>query len=148
MTEALETFAFNVAVARAYELLGALVGDRPADAALLWARREAIEILARLVSPMIPHVAEAANMLLNPGAALVAMQPWPEPEPALLVKDELTVAVQVNGKLKGTITIAAGTDAAVAVAIAKAAVAGALKGQTIVKEIYVAGRIVNFVVKP
>ncbi len=148
VTEALETFAFNVAVARAYELLGALVGDRPADAALLWARREAIEILARLVSPMIPHVAEAANMLLNPGAALVAMQPWPEPEPALLVKDELTVAVQVNGKLKGTITIAAGTDAAVAVAIAKAAVAGALKGQTIVKEIYVAGRIVNFVVKP
>ncbi len=148
VTEALETFAFNLAVARAYELSGALVGDSPADPALLWARLEAIEILARLVAPMIPHVAEAMNALLNPGSGLVTMQPWPEPEPALLVKDEVTVAVQVNGKLKGTITIATGTEAAMAVAIAKEAVAGALKGQNIVKEIYVAGRIVNFVVKP
>ncbi|MDE8348337.1 MAG: leucine--tRNA ligase [Acidocella sp.] len=148
ITEALETFAFNVAVARAYELSGALVGDSPTDAALLWARLEAITTLARLVAPMIPHVAEAMNALLNPGSELVTMQPWPQAEPEWLVKDELTVAVQVNGKLKGTITIATGTEAAAAVAIAKAAVAGALKGQTIVKEIYVAGRIVNFVVKP
>jgi leucyl-tRNA synthetase len=147
VSEALETFAFNLAVARAYELAGALAGESPAEASLLWARREAIEILLRLVSPMVPHVAEAMHQLLG-GAGLVAEAPWPAADPALLVKDEVTIAVQVNGKLKGTFVMAAGTAAPAAIAIAKEAVAGALKGVTVVKEIYVPGRIVNFVVKP
>ncbi|HQT64249.1 MAG: leucine--tRNA ligase [Acidocella sp. 20-57-95] len=148
VTEALETFAFNVAVARGYELAGALVGESPTDPALLWARREAIGILARLLAPMIPHVAEAVNAVLNPGAGLVAEQTWPEADPALTVKDEVTIAVQLNGKLKATITVPVGGSQEANVAIAKAAAAGALKGQTIVKEIYVADRIINFVVKP
>jgi leucyl-tRNA synthetase len=147
VSEALETFAFNLAVARAYELAGALVGDFPPSPALLWARREAVEILARLTAPMIPHVAESVNALLNPAAALVAMQPWPEAEPALLVKDEVTIAVQVNGKLRGTITVAAGGERAGNVAIAMQTVSSALKDVTVIKEIYVPDRIVNFVVK-
>jgi leucyl-tRNA synthetase len=146
VSEALETFAFNLAVARAYELAGALVGESPAEASLLWARREAVEILARLVSPMIPHVAEAMNQVLG-GAGLVAVQPWPEAEPALLVRDEVTIAVQVNGKLKGTITVPAGGDEAGNVAIASEAVSVALKDAQVVKRIYVPDRIVNFVVK-
>jgi leucyl-tRNA synthetase len=146
VSEALETFAFNLAVARAYELAGALVGESPAEASLLWARREAVETLARLVSPMIPHVAEAMNAVLG-GAGLVAMQKWPEAEPALLVRDEVTIAVQVNGKLKGTITVPAGGDEAGNVAIASEAVSVALKDAQVVKRIYVPDRIVNFVVK-
>jgi leucyl-tRNA synthetase len=147
VSEALETFAFNLAVARAYELAGALVGDFSPSPALLWARREAVEILARLTAPMIPHVAESVNTLLNPAAPLVAMQPWPEAEPALLVKDEVTIAVQVNGKLRGTFVAPTGTLAPAAIEIAKPVVASALNGKTIVKEIYVPDRIVNFVVK-
>jgi leucyl-tRNA synthetase len=147
VSEALETFAFNLAVARAYELAGALVGESPEAPALLWARREAVEILARLVAPMIPHVAESVNALLNAHAPLIAMQAWPEAEPALLVKDEVTIAVQVNGKLRGTITVPAGAAAEKNVPIAKEAVASALKGMSVVKEIYVPDRIVNFVVK-
>jgi leucyl-tRNA synthetase len=96
---------------------------------------------------MIPHVAESVNTLLNPAAPLVAMQPWPEAEPALLVKDEVTIAVQVNGKLRGTFVAPTGTLAPAAIEIAKPVVASALNGKTIVKEIYVPDRIVNFVVK-
>jgi len=148
VTEALETFAFNLAVARAYELSGALVGPSPTDPGLLEARREAMKILIRLVAPMIPHVAEAVNEVLNPGTELIALQPWPEADPALLVKDEVTIAVQVNGKLRGTITVPTGGGAKDNIGIARQAVSGALNDLTVIKEIYVPDRIVNFVVKP
>ena len=67
----------NLAVARAYELVGALVGESPTDPSLLAARREAMETLALLIAPMVPHVAETINHSLNPGAPLIATQPWP-----------------------------------------------------------------------
>ena len=148
VTEALETFTFNLAVARIYELSGALVGASPADPALLWARFEAMETLSRLVAPMMPHLAEEISAALNPGSLLAAQKPWPQPDPALLVVDEVTVAIQVNGKLRGTIQLATGTEAKSAIESAKVVVAGALRDQNIVKEIYVPDRIVNFVVKP
>jgi leucyl-tRNA synthetase len=147
VTEALETFAFNLAVARAYELSGALAGETPTDPSLLWARREAIETLTLLVAPMIPHVAEAMNAILHPAKPLVAEQPWPQPDAVLLVKDEVTIAVQVNGKLRGTITVPAGGAKDTNLLIARQAVTGALQGHTIIKEIYVPDRIVNFAVK-
>jgi leucyl-tRNA synthetase len=148
ITTAFETFAFNLAVARAYELAGALVGESPSEPSLLAARFEAMQILGRLIAPMVPHVAEAINHTLTPGAPLIALQPWPKADPALLVQDEVTIAVQVNGKLRGTITVAVGAPKPDNIAIAKQAVASALNNQTIVKEIYVPDRIVNFVVKP
>jgi leucyl-tRNA synthetase len=148
VTTALEGFAFNLGVARIYELAGALQGPSPADAALLFARFEAMEILSRLVAPMMPHLAEEIFALLRPGAGLVVAQPWPVADAALLVVDEVTIAVQVNGKLRGTFSAPAGNAAAANVAIATTVVSSALAGQTIVKEIYVPDRIVNFVVKP
>jgi leucyl-tRNA synthetase len=153
ITTALDTFACNLAVARAYELVGALTGgpapgESPSDPSELAARREAIETLALLIAPMVPHVAETINHTLNPDAPLIATQPWPKADPALLVQDEVTIAVQVNGKLRGTIVVAAGGGREANVAIATRAVSGALQGQQIVKEIYVPDRIVNFVVKP
>jgi leucyl-tRNA synthetase len=148
ITTALDTFACNLAVARAYELVGALTGESPTEPALLAARREAIQTLALLIAPMVPHVAETINHTLNPGAPLIATQPWPKADPALLVQDEVTIAVQVNGKLRGTITVPAGGGREQNLAIATQAVSGALQGQQIVKEIYVPDRIVNFVVKP
>jgi leucyl-tRNA synthetase len=148
VTEALETFAFNLAVARIHELAGALTGPNPDAPDIIAARHEAIETLALLVAPMMPHLAEHIFATLNPAAGLAATQPWPKPDPALLVVDEVTIAVQVNGKLRGTITVPVGNPQATNLAIAKQAAAGALGGQTIVKEIYVPERIVNFVVKP
>ncbi len=147
VTEALESFAFNVAVAKIYELTGALGGEFMESEAINAARFEAAEILSRLVAPMMPHIAEEIYSRLRPFEGLVATKAWPEADPALLLVDELTVAVQVNGKLRGTILVPAGAGEDIAIALAKEAVAGTIGTQTIVKQIYVPGRIVNFVVK-
>ena len=151
VTEALESFAFNVAVARLYELANAAgEAERAADdGGLAWARRECVEMLARLASPMIPHLAEEVYASLNPGkGGLVADLPWPQAEPDLLIADSVTVAVQVMGKLRGTIAIPPDTSADKAIAAAKAEpnVAKALEGKRIVKEVHVPNRIVNFVI--
>ena len=148
ITTAFETFSFNLAVARAHELAGALAGEGATSSRLIQSRFQAMETLARLIAPMVPHVAESINRILNPGVPLIATQPWPKADPALLVQDEVTIAVQVNGKLRGTIMVPLGAPAEDNIAVAKQAVAGALNGQTLVKEIYVPDRIVNFVVKP
>jgi leucyl-tRNA synthetase len=147
VTEALDTFAFNVAVARIYELAGALAGPTPTDEALLWARFEAVDTLAHLVAPMMPHLGEEIFAKLHPGAGLLAQTSWPVADPALLKVDEVTLAVQVNGKLRGTVTVPAGNDADANIALAAEAVSTALQGATIVKRIHVPDRIVNFVVK-
>ena len=108
MTEALEGFAFNVAVARLYELANAITdAERAApEAGLAWARREAVEMLARLSSPMMPHLAEEVYARLFPdNGHLVAELAWPEADPALLVAESVTIAVQVMGKLRGTIEV-------------------------------------------
>ncbi|HUB12111.1 MAG TPA: leucine--tRNA ligase [Acetobacteraceae bacterium] len=151
VTTALDSFAFNVAVARLYELANA-IGDAeraPAEPGLHVARLEALDTLCRLVSPMMPHLAEEMYARLHPGAAhLVAEQSWPEPDPALLVADTVTIAVQVMGRLRGTIAVPpdAPREANLTAAKAEANVARALEGKRIVKEIYVPNRIVNFVV--
>ncbi|HKM62465.1 MAG TPA: leucine--tRNA ligase [Acidisphaera sp.] len=152
MTEALDQFAFNVAVARAYELANAIsetTAAAPGDAGLGWARREAVETLARLIAPMVPHLAESMMAVLRPDeGALVAEMSWPEADPALTATLSVTVAVQVLGKLRGTIILppGAGADAAFAAAEAEPNVARALAGKRIVKRIHVPDRIVNFVV--
>jgi leucyl-tRNA synthetase len=151
VTEALESFSFNVAVARLYELANAITeAERTApEAGLAWARREAVEMLVRLASPMIPHLAEEVYARLFPGSGhLVAELNWPEAEPALLAAESVTIAVQVGGRLRGTIEAApnAPPDAVIAAAEAEANVAKALEGKRIVKRVHVPNRIVNFVV--
>ncbi|MGH7044127.1 MAG: class I tRNA ligase family protein, partial [Acetobacteraceae bacterium] len=154
VTEALETFAFNVAVARLHEFANAIAeAERTATTPDLaspelgWARRDAVATLARLVAPMMPHLAETMHARLAPEAPLVAEQTWPEADPALLAAETVTIAVQVNGKLRGTIALPPKTPRAPALAAARAEpnVARALVGQRIAKEIHVPDRIVNFV---
>ncbi len=150
VTEALESFAFNVAVARLYELANAITDAERAAAepGLDWARREAVETLARLSAPMMPHLAEEVMAYLNPGTTtLVADQPWPEPEPDLLIAESVTIAVQVMGKLRGTIAMSPDLPAETVIAAAEAEpnVALALAGKRIVRRIHVPNRIVNFV---
>ncbi len=158
VTEALETFAFNVAVARLYELASALgeaeraaAVSGTADAAdgLAWARHEAILAMARLMAPMAPHLAEEVQSMLAPGRqALLCDQPWPEADPALVAAETVTLAVQVMGKLRATVALPPGADAATAIAAAEADpnVARLLAGRRVVKRIHVPDRIVNFVV--
>ena len=150
VTDALENFAFNVAVARIYELSNAIAeAEKVSDVidGLDWARREAVEIAARLVAPMMPHLAEEIFSRLHPGsAALVAELPWPEADAALAAADRATIAIQVMGKLRGTISVAPGTPDEDVLAAAAESVARLLDGKRIVKRIYVPNRIVNFVI--
>ncbi|MFN9093411.1 MAG: leucine--tRNA ligase, partial [Alphaproteobacteria bacterium] len=108
VTEALETFAFNVAVARLYEFANAIEAAKDAPGG---AKREALEMLARLSAPMMPHLAEEVWSMLRPNdAALVAELPWPEADAALLVAESVTLAVQVLGKLRATIEVPVGAS--------------------------------------
>jgi len=148
VTEALENFTFNVAVARIYELAGAIAeADRaePGEG-MANARREAVEIATRLIAPMMPHLAEELFARLG-GEGLLAEQPWPEAEPALLVAESVTIAVQVMGKLRATIEMLPGAAEAEVIAAAEAEpnVARQLKGKRIVKRVHVPDKIVNFV---
>ncbi len=150
VTLALETLTFNVAVARIYELAAAIGDADRGEAAdgMAFARREAVEMLVRLVAPMMPHLAEEIYSRL--GGGLLAMVGWPEPEPTLLKVDSVTIAVQIMGKLRGTIEVAVDAEAQAVIEAAEAEtnVARLLAGQRIVKRIHVPGRIVNFVLAP
>ena len=150
VSTALESFAFNVAVARIYELAAAIAeADKaPLQAGMSFARREAMETAARLVAPMMPHLAEEIFSRLPGTSGLVAEEPWPQADPLLVAADSVTIAVQVMGKLRATIEAAprAQADDVIAAAAAEPNVARLLEGKRIVKRIHVPDRIVNFVV--
>ncbi len=155
LTDDIEQFRFNRGVARLYELVNALQDANPSDGSDTaaedrgrgWAMREALEILVRLVAPMMPHLAEEGWRRLG-GRGLVALQPWPEPDPALLVDESVRIAVQVNGKLRGTVDLPTGAASAAAesAALALDAVQKAIAGKSLRKVIVVPDRIVNVVV--
>ncbi len=157
MTEALEEFGFNVAVARSYEFAGQIADAEklargPGGAALAGLAgelRQAMLTMARLISPMMPHLGEEiASKLGFAEADLLAEASWPESDPALVAAEEVTIAVQVMGKLRGTIVVPPDADPAFVIAAAEAEpnVVRAIEGKRVVKRIHVPNRIVNFVV--
>lgn len=143
----IEGLRFNVAVAHIYELTNsvqqALQED---DVGLALAIREANEILVHLFNPMMPHLAEECWARLGYNT-LLADQPWPDADPALLVDDTITIAVQVNGKRRDELTVArdAAKEDVEAAALALGNVARAIAGREIKKVIVVPQRIVNIV---
>jgi len=138
----IEALGFNKAVARLYELTNAI--DRAPPSA---SRTAAIQGLLKLVSPMVPHVAEEAWASLG-GQGLIADASWPKVDPALLVEDEVTIAIQINGKLRDKQVVAKGMsrDAVEAMALANAHVQRVLDGAAPKKIIVVPDRLVNLVV--
>jgi len=143
----IEAFHFNKAVARLYELANTIGGTEANDPASQWALREALEIFVRLIGPMTPHLAEELWQALG-HTSLLADSGWPAAEDALLVDDTVTVAVQLNGKLRGTIALPkdAAKDAAEQAALALPEIARGLDGKTPKRVIVVPNRIVNVVV--
>ncbi|TKT82973.1 leucine--tRNA ligase [Aquamicrobium sp. LC103] len=149
--EDIERLGFNKAVARLYELVNALSPQIAAlaagkEAAAKPAAREAVESLLAMIAPMMPHLAEECWTVIG-GKGLVANQPWPKFDPALVVDDEVTLPVQINGKKRGDLTIARNADQS---AVEKAAleldfVQKALDGKPPRKVIIVPQRIVNVV---
>ncbi len=143
----LESFRFNRAVARIYELVNALADFKAKGADAAWAKREALETLICLVAPMTPHVAEECWKLLG-GADLLVRTPWPKADPDLVRQDTVTLAVQVNGKRRAEIDMPrdAAEDAVRAAALDIDAVKRAMEGKVVKKFILVPNRIANIVV--
>ncbi|MEO0830069.1 MAG: class I tRNA ligase family protein, partial [Pseudomonadota bacterium] len=111
------------------------------------AKAQAMKTMARLMQPMTPHVAEEVWSLLG-GDGLVVNAPWPEADASLLVEDQVTMPIQINGKRRTEVTVAKDTpkDAIEAEVLKLEPVLRALDGGTPKKVIVVPGRIVNVVV--
>ncbi|MHB1352128.1 MAG: leucine--tRNA ligase [Thiobacillus sp.] len=134
---------FNTAIAAVMELMNALAKLDGVDADARAVRQETLEAVAVLLAPIVPHVSEALYAELKPGATMR----WPEVDAAALVQDEIELMLQVNGKLRGQIRVAAGADksAVEAAALASEAVQKYLAGQAPKKVVVVPGRLVNIV---
>jgi len=153
VTEGFEAdLKFNTSIAALMELVNELTGLPPAAIeADRSAVREALAALAALLAPFAPHVAEELwHELMGPPARdlLLAEQPWPAFDPALVVADVVTIAVQVNGKLRGEVQApaAAGEAEVRALAEAEERVKLHLTGKTVKKVVFVPKRLLNFVV--
>ncbi|HWF63096.1 MAG TPA: leucine--tRNA ligase [Rhizomicrobium sp.] len=143
VTEDLGALRFNRAVAQLYMLSNAIADAPKADAAT---RREALETMVLLAAPMMPHLAEECWRALGHDR-LVAETAWPKHDPALLQTDTVTIAIQVNGKRRGEVTVARDADSKTVeiAALAEDGVRRALAGLAPKKVIVVPGRIVNIV---
>jgi leucyl-tRNA synthetase len=139
--------SFNTAIAALMELLNALNKFDDASEEGVALRQEAFTAVVQLINPFTPHVSHALWQALGHGEALVEDAGWPAVDPAALVRDSLTYAVQVNGKLRATIEVPANAskDEAEAMARAVPVVAAQLEGLAVRKVIVVPGKIVNIV---
>jgi len=147
VTDDLDKFRFNRAVARIRELsnhLGAIDKEAKDIGPVL---RQGLEICARLLSPMTPHLCEEIWHQLG-HKDLLAEHPWPQADNALIVDEEVTIAVQVNGKLRATINLPRDMDkkAAEAVALARPEVIKYIADKPVRKVIIVPNRIINVVI--
>jgi leucyl-tRNA synthetase len=143
VTAGIEGFAFNKAVAKLYEFTNTL-GRSGAGGD---AKRRAMAVMAQLLSPMVPHLAEDIWAMLG-GAGLVVQAAWPKADPALLIEDTVTLPIQINGKRRAEITVPKDMPPAEVekLVLADDAVAKALGGAVPKKLIVVPGRIVNVVI--
>ena len=142
ITIGIEAFRFNTSVAQIYELTNALKKYRTPDAA----RAEALGILIRTLAPFMPHLAEECWAKMG-GKDLCYHAPWPQAEATLLVDDEITLPIQVNGKRRAEIKVPADADKDTVekLALALPDTQRALEGLTIRKVIVVPKRIINIV---
>ena len=143
VTQGLESFGFNASIAKLYAFTNTLAKSKAGSDA----KRQAARTLAQLMSPMTPHLAEEMWSLLG-GDGLVINAPWPQPDPAMLIDDEVTLPIQVNGKRRAEISVPKDMpkEEVEKLALAQETVIRAMDGAPPKKVIVVPGRIVNVVV--
>jgi len=143
-------FHFNTAIAAVMEHLNAVSAAGLGDVLKVHASvaRESMHVVAHALFPFAPHLADELHALMG-GTSDLMRTPWPEHDEAACTQSTVTIVVQVMGKLRGRIDVPADADKAAVLAAAQAdsGVARHLEGRTIVKEIVVPGRLVNFVVR-
>jgi leucyl-tRNA synthetase len=143
---------FNTAIAAMMELVNDISRFKDESDAGRSVVQEALESLVLMLSPMTPHISQALWEDLTKASGhdgLVLTQAWPKVDESALVKDEIEMMIQVNGKLRGKVEVAADADKDTILAAAKANEQAQkfIEGKEIVKEIVVPGRLVNLVVK-
>ncbi len=143
VTAGIEGFAFNKAIAKLYEFTNAI--GRASSSTI--AMKDALRVLAQLMQPMTPHLAEEV-WAAQGGVGLVAQAPWPKADPALLEDDTVILPIQINGKRRAEISVPKAMPASEVekLALANEDVLRFLAGQPIKKLIVVPGRIINVVV--
>jgi len=143
VTKSIEGFAFNKAVAKIYELANS-IGKSSAGGE---SRREALRIMAQLMAPMVPHLAEEVWAKAG-GQGMVVDAAWPKADPALLVSDSVVLPIQINGKRRAEIEVPKDMpkEEIEAIVLADETVRRFMEGQPPKKLIVVPGRIVNVVV--
>jgi leucyl-tRNA synthetase len=138
---------FNTAIAAVMEVCNALgkFDDRSTQGRAVM--QEALELVVLMLSPLVPHAADALWRALGHATAVVDAR-WPQADAAALVQETIEIVVQVNGKLRARVPVPAGADEALAskAALADPVVAKFVAGQPVRKLIYVPGKLVNVVV--
>ena len=139
--------AFNTAIAALMELLNGLNKFTDQSEQGRAVRHEALEAMVLLLNPVVPHISHALWQVLGHTQTVLEDQPWPQADSAALVRDTLTLAVQINGKLRATIELPTGASKEDAEALARAQpqVMHFLEGLSVRKVIVVPGKIVNIV---
>lgn len=147
VAEDIEKFHMNKAVARVRELSNTISSFEANDEPDFWALKEAIEILVCCLSPITPHLAEELWAALG-HETILAETRWPKSDPSLMEDDSVTIGVQVNGKVRATITLPKDADKSFAeeTALANDDIQRHIDGKTVRKVIVVPNRIVNVVV--
>jgi leucyl-tRNA synthetase len=140
VTGDIERLAFNTAIAAMMIFV-----NEATKAMERLSRRQLLRFL-QILSPFAPHIAEELWQRLR-GDGLLAYSAWPAVDPKLLVDDEVEIAVQILGKVRGRVVVPVGASNDVLLAKARPVVEGQLAGKTVVKEIVVPGKLVNFVIK-
>lgn len=143
VTQAIEGFAFNKAIAGLYGFTNTLSKANASTSVM----KESIRTLAQLMQPMVPHIAESI-WTYQGGAGLCCQAPWPKADPALLVDDTVTLPIQINGKRRAEVSVPKDMPAAEVekIALANEDVIRFLAGQPVKKIIVVPGRIINVVI--
>ncbi len=138
--EDIEALRYNTAIAALMSLMNDIRRNAPAD-------RWVIETLLLMLAPFAPHIAEELWEVLGHTRTIFSAQ-WPAFDPAMLVEEAVELAVQVNGKVRGRITVArdTGHDEIIAAALAESGVKAQIEGKTLKKQVVVPGRLVSFVV--
>ena len=141
VTDDIEDMKFNTAIAALMGLLNEIYDNGSLS-------KDELATFIKLLCPFAPHLTEEMWESLG-GKGFLSLAKWPEYDEAKTVDNEIEIAVQICGKLKGTIMVTPDTTQAEAIALAKAdeKIAQALDGKTVIKEIYIPGKIVNIVAK-
>ena len=152
VTESFEnrTFGFNTCIAGAMEVLNSLrEAGLPADEIARGVCREVLELLIQMLSPFAPHLCEEIWERLGHTVPSMFREPWPSVDDAALVVEEIEIAVQVNGKVRGRATVPKGIDPESALARTRdlGPVEAAIRGKRVVRTVWVPDKLLNIVVK-